>query len=522
MTASVGEKSPSAWASVTPMLLFSCFCLLVGDVLFGYDTASFGGILANPGFLRQFATHNPKTDTYAFEPVYVSLLSSLAFIGKFVGCLIAGPSIERFGHRAVFVALSIISITGVIIEITAADDGEALGATHSLSLVESLSTSPLALLKSTSPLRGFVVISLQLFLNLGSIIAVGLNKAFSTYTSGLGWKIITAIQFVFPVFIIIFSFLIPHSPRWLLSKDREEEALAALKRLRPKADAEDGTCEAEIQKIRAALQEQVHKGPWIDLFRGTNLRRTMLVIVFYFYQQTTGQAFVSTYQTVFYKENGYADQAFTYPVILYCLNTLVVIPAMYLIEYMGRRNLLLASFSLQAFWMMILAGIGSKAQKTAPENNLVVASLMLFSLSYNGGGAAIPYLLGTELPNAALREKTQSLGAAWNVIWAFVTNYVIPYMIVNLKFGTGWVFGGISISALVFTFFFLPETKGLALEDIDKIFETRFNPFRRERSALADPEHRVKELTGRPILTIRERLTRTSRTTNPLQAISSA
>lgn len=47
MTASVGEKSPSAWASVTPMLLFSCFCLLVGDVLFGYDTASFGGILAN-------------------------------------------------------------------------------------------------------------------------------------------------------------------------------------------------------------------------------------------------------------------------------------------------------------------------------------------------------------------------------------------------------------------------------------------------------------------------------------------
>uniref|UniRef100_A0A0B7KCS7 Major facilitator superfamily (MFS) profile domain-containing protein n=1 Tax=Bionectria ochroleuca TaxID=29856 RepID=A0A0B7KCS7_BIOOC len=488
------------------MLLFSCFCLLVGDVLFGYDTASFGGILANPGFLRQFATHNPKTDTYAFEPVYVSLLSSLAFIGKFVGCLIAGPSIERFGHRAVFVALSIISITGVIIEITAADDGVGTGRYAqfivgriivyiSVGLVEVDVTTYQSEIVPPA-LRGFVVISLQLFLNLGSIIAVGLNKAFSTYTTGLGWKIITAIQFVFPVFIIIFSFLIPHSPRWLLSKDREEEALAALKRLRPKADAEDGTCEAEIQTIRAALQEHVHKGPWIDLFRGTNLRRTMLVIVFYFYQQTTGQAFVSTYQTVFYKENGYADQAFTYPVILYCLNTLVVIPAMYLIEYMGRRNLLLASFSLQAFWMMILAGIGSKAQKTAPENNLVVASLMLFSLSYNGGGAAIPYLLGTELPNAALREKTQSLGAAWNVIWAFVTNYVIPYMIANLKFGTGWVFGGISISALVFTFFFLPETKGLALEDIDKIFETRFNPFRRERSALADPEHRVKELTG--------------------------
>ncbi|MBH1945554.1 MFS transporter [Erythrobacter sp. YJ-T3-07] len=75
------------------------------------------------------------------------------------------------------------------------------------------------------------------------------------------------------------------------------------------------------------------------------------------------------------------------------------------------------------------------------------------------GGASIPYLLGSEIPNAALREKTQSLGAAWNVIWAFVTNFVLPYMISNLHFGVGWVFGSISVVAFVFTFFFLPETK---------------------------------------------------------------
>lgn len=48
MAASVTNTPRSPWKSVTPMLLFSCFCLLVGDVLFGYDTASFGGILANP------------------------------------------------------------------------------------------------------------------------------------------------------------------------------------------------------------------------------------------------------------------------------------------------------------------------------------------------------------------------------------------------------------------------------------------------------------------------------------------
>ncbi|VUC23442.1 unnamed protein product [Clonostachys rosea] len=497
MAAAAGEKSRSAWASATPMLLFSCFCLLMGDVLFGYDTGSFGGILANPGFLRQFATHNPKTDTYAFEPVKVSLMSSLAFIGKFLGCLIAGPAIEKYGHRMVFFALSIVSIVGVIIEITAADTGVGTGRYAqfivgriivyiSVGLVEVDVTTYQSEIVPAS-FRGLVIISLQLFLNAGAVLAVGLNKAFSTYTSGLGWKIVTAIQFVFPIFIIIFTFFIPNSPRWLLSKDREEEALQSLRRLRPQSDIDDGSCEIEIQTIREALQEQVHKGPWTDLVRGNNLRRTMLVM-------TTGQAFVSTYQTVFYKDNGYAAQAFTYPVILNCLGFLVVIPAMFLVEKMGRRSLLLTSYALQAFWILMLAGVGSKAEKTATENNLVVASFMLFSLSYNLGGAAIPYLLGTELPNAAVREKTQSLGAAWNVIWAFVTNYVIPYMISSLKFGTGWVFGGVSISAFIFTFFFLPETKGVALEAIDGIFETTFNPFRRSQSRVRDSENRVEEL----------------------------
>lgn len=75
------------------------------------------------------------------------------------------------------------------------------------------------------------------------------------------------------------------------------------------------------------------------------------------------------------------------------------------------------------------------------------------------GGASIPYLLGAEIPNAALREKTQALGASWNVLWAFATNYSIPYMIAKINFQIGWVFGSIAILGFVFTLLVLPETK---------------------------------------------------------------
>lgn len=94
-----------------------------------------------------------------------------------------------------------------------------------------------------------------------------------------------------PEVIIIVTFFIPTSPRWLLSQDRHEEALASLRQLRPKFDATNGNCELEIRSIRDALQENVHKAPWSDLFNSGNLRRTVLVIVYYFFQQVSVLSF---------------------------------------------------------------------------------------------------------------------------------------------------------------------------------------------------------------------------------------
>ncbi|KAG8353928.1 hypothetical protein FVEN_g8141 [Fusarium venenatum] len=417
------------------------------------------------------------------------------------------PAIEKLGHRIVFILLSIISVVGVILEVTAADTGYGTGRFAqflvgrivvyvSVGLVEVAVTTYQAEIVP-APFRGLVVVSLQLFLAAGSLMASGLNKAYSTYTDGVGWKTVTGIQLVFPALLTAFVFFIPNSPRWLLSKDREEEAVTCLQRLRSKTDFDEGRCDNEIKLIKDTLREQVHKGPWLDLFRRTNLRRTMIVFAFYFFQQATGQAFSSTYQTVFYKQNGYSSyQAFTYPIITSVLGMIAVCPAMYMVDSVGRRKTLMISYPLQALWLFLVAGLGAKPSKTATEKSTVAAAFMLFSFFYNMGSASIPYLLGSEIPNSAVREKTQSLGAAWNVVWAFVTNYSIPYLIADLHFGVGWVFGGISALALIFTYFFLPETKGRALEVIDALFATAFNPFRPQNIQLSDAERRIGQLEG--------------------------
>ncbi|OOQ81718.1 putative sugar transporter [Penicillium brasilianum] len=495
----------SAWSMVTPMLLFSCFCLLVGDILFGYDTGSFGGVLANPGFVNQFGTYSPETRKYSIDSLHTSLLTSLAFIGKFIGCLFAGPAIEMYGHRTVFFGLSIISVVGIIVEMTSAGNAAGTGRLAqfiagrivvyiSVGLVEVNVTIYQSEIVPAF-FRGFVVVSLQLFLTVGSILASVVNKVFSTSTDSVGWKTITGIQFAFPVLIIFFTFFIPTSPRWLLSKDRNEEAVISLRRLRPKVDTMNGNCEVEIQSIREALQQNVHKTSWPDLLRGTNLRRTMIVIVNYFFQQATGQAFVSTYSVVFYKTNGYAEYAFTYPLITACLGFLALLPAMYMVDKLGRRFSLMISFFFQTLWLFILAGIGEKGHKSTTEKDAVVAVFMLYAISYNMGGGPIPYLIGAEVPNAAVREKTQAIGTSWNVMWAFVTNFALPYMINGIHFKVGWVFGSIAFVGLLFTFFFLPETKGRSLEEIDAIYSVPFNPFRSIDSEGASRSHLIE---GKP------------------------
>ncbi|KAL3459666.1 general substrate transporter [Aspergillus heterothallicus] len=387
----------SAWSMATPMLLFSCFCLLTGDMLFGYDTGSFGEITA--------ADTEPGTGRLA------------QFI---VGRIIVYISVGRGRRNSEIVPASF---------------------------------------------RGLVVVSLQLFLVAGSLVASGANKGFSTRADAVGWKTVTGIQLILPVLIMACIFFIPHSPRWLLSKDHDDDALASLRHLRPKEDAHNGNCEAELQEIRDSLHEEVHKASWMDLVRGSNLRRTLIVIACYFFQQATGQAFVSTYQTRFYQQNGFAEHAYTYPLISSVLGLAAVPMAMY--------------FIFQALWMYVLAGLGRESNPSTTTRNTIVAAFMLYQVFYNAGGASIPYLIGAEVPNAAVREKTQSLEAAWNVVWAFVTNFVLPYMMEDIHFGVEWDFGSVSIVALIWTFFFLPETKGRTLEELDAVFAVPYNPFRR-------------------------------------------
>lgn len=198
-----------------------------------------------------------------------------------MGTLSAGPLIERLGHRNTMYIMCTLSFIGVILEATSKHWQQFLVGRiflyGSVGLTENAVVTYQAELVPAA-MRGPVVASIQFFIGIGGLIASGVNRAFSTYTTPVGWLIPVCIQAIFPFLLCFGLWAVPPSPRWLISKHRREDAIATLRKVRPAAYVASGGPESEVEAIEAAMQDDVDKGSWADLFRKPNLKRTNIAI----------------------------------------------------------------------------------------------------------------------------------------------------------------------------------------------------------------------------------------------------
>ena len=157
-----------------------------------------------------------------------------------------------------------------------------------------------------APARGAFVSSIQFFNGCGGLTATIVNRVLSSNTHNTGWLVPTCIQALWPALITCGLWVIPLSPRWLITKGRFDDAVEVLKSIRPEAYAASGACTEEAYTTRMALEEyhNLDKGSWLELFKGTDLRRTTIACVVFAFAQFTGQAFMNGYGPRFYTAVG--------------------------------------------------------------------------------------------------------------------------------------------------------------------------------------------------------------------------
>jgi MFS family permease len=258
-------------------------------------------------------------------------------------------------------------------------------------------------------------------------------------------------QFRFPIaFQIFFALLtmsmiafLPESPRWLIAHDRSDEVRTVLWRLQRNASStskDNTTINAEMQEIEHALQEEKAAAggtTFLAIFKSGPQkfrRRTLLGIGGQFMQQLSGINLITYYAPVIFEvsvgiPHSTALLLAGFNGIAYFLSSLIPI---WLLDRLGRRNLMLFACAGQAACMAVLARTVSNGSK--PCGIAAVSMLFLFNFFFAIGLLAIPWLLPAQYAPLAIRTNSAALSTASNWIFTFLVVEITPISINSI----GW------------------------------------------------------------------------------------
>ncbi|CAK7235888.1 hypothetical protein SCUCBS95973_009420 [Sporothrix curviconia] len=469
---------------VTGRLMFATLLVSITVFNFGFDTTAYSTIQAMDPFIDRFGQCNAQGKC-SFTATHLSFLNSLPRITFGVG-IVAGEMIgSRYGRRPVIVVYNVIAMIGSIVSYTSKNYAQILAGRMIVFLYIGMEGWLVPMFQAEivpAHMRGAVVVSYVFNHIFGSFIMASVTYVTSQWETAACWKVPVALGIPLPAIVLLLSWVIPESPRWLLRQNRDEEALQSLRSMF--GNGPNFAPEEEMALLKSSLAEEASRAgaSWMDLFRGTNLRRTMIAIITAFLNQATGQNFISQYGTVFIKSLNTMN-AFEFTLISSGIGCIGPVLTILTIDRIGRRGLYF-TFGLLCSLSIFTVGALGLATPTSSVKIAIVSLTMIYGLFYAASFGPVGPVTSSEVPSLRLRDKSISL--SWNVqnVSNFLVSFTLPYLLdagyADLESKVGFIYGSIGLAGIVWGYFYFPELKGRSLEEIDEMFAERV-PARKTR-----------------------------------------
>ncbi|EXJ53617.1 uncharacterized protein A1O5_13184 [Cladophialophora psammophila CBS 110553] len=485
--------------------LVICCAVSMANCQYGFDTAAVAGFQAMIGFLEVFGYKDTKVKTgwnIATKPQ--QLISSFLNVGTIVAVLLGGPFAHKFGRKPAIWVAAIVSMVacGVQVGINSLAGLYAgrilLGASNGFFILYS---NTYAVEVAPPQHRAILASFFGFWVNLGSILGAIADNYSKNLDSRLAYQIPLASLFAIPFLLSIFMFFVPESPRWLLLQNKPEEARRALESLRGKSLKAELLNEEFIEMQRGIDQEKelASTTSVLDMFRGSDLRRTILAAGAIASHAASGVWFTISYSTFFYQMAG-IDKPFQATILQNCLGLIGAMCGMFLMhKVFGRRPMLLIG-SAGCCVCMLVIGLLSLAGHGKSAGQALVGFALMFSFFYNGFTGTITWPIAGELVSSRLRVFSVGLGTAINYFFNWLISYCTPYFLNanNLNWGAkyGYIWAGSNAVAFVFFFLLIPETKGRSLEEIDEMFVNKV-PRSQFKTYQCVSSERAREIAGK-------------------------
>jgi sugar porter (SP) family MFS transporter len=425
----------------------------LGGLLFGYDTGVIAGAILY------------INEDFNLSPFMTGLVVSSLLVGAMIGAGSGGSMSDALGRKRTVFIVALIFTVGAI--------GAALAANASVLIffrfvmglaVGGASVTVPVYLAEIAPteIRGAVASLNQLMIVIGIFVAYIANLALAPYEA---WRWMLALA-VIPSLLLLFGMLfMPETPRWLVSQHREDEARDVLR-----LNRDEETVEKELNDIRQAERQEEGGlrellAPWV--------RPTLLVgMGLAIFQQIVGINTIIYYAPTTLTNVGFGDQAAIIAnagiSVILVVMTLV---AIWIIDRVGRKPMLLAG----AVGMFLSLTILSVASLLLPEPSgiglvslITLACMALYLFFFASTWGPVVWVLLAEI--FPLKVRGAAMGLATVLLWGanFVVTLTFPVLLDTL--GIGWLFLGyafIGAAAFFYVWFFVVETKGRSLEEIE-------------------------------------------------------
>ncbi|OJD39050.1 mfs sugar transporter [Diplodia corticola] len=295
----------------------------------------------------------------------------------------------------------------------------------------------------------------------------------------LNWRMMLAAPMILPLVVMAYIYTVPESPRWLLDKKlylKVWDSLCRLRHLKLQAGRDFFLLYHQLKNEREVFETQRGAKQLFGLKqllgqpRSRRALQASLIVMFL-------QQFCGVNVHVYYSVSVFYEQAH-FPVTSALLagmgfgiiNFLCALPAVFTIDTFGRRNLLLSTFPFMAIFQAFIA-ISLAAKGTTP---LLLVGMYLFSAAYSPGEGPVPFVYSAE--SMPLHSRDLGMGIATAVLWLFNGILAITYPQFLRSFTPAGTFGWYAAWCFAGWFMillFVPETKDLSLEQLDKVFNKR-------------------------------------------------
>ncbi|KAF7872256.1 hypothetical protein EAF04_003180 [Stromatinia cepivora] len=448
----------------------------LGIIMTAFDPQLLGSLYATPAFQKDFGYL--YRGSYIISAPWQTALGMGNPIGQVVGALLIGFPMEWYGRRwtymvcvagtAAFIFMQFFARSLPILLVGELIGGLILGTYTTIAPTYASEVCPIAL-------RGHLTSYINLCFVMGQLLANGVIAGTSQLNNHWAYSAPFAIQWLWPLIILIGTIFAPESPWWLVRKDRLEEAEKSLNRLSSKKINNKLVLAMMIETDRLEMEMETGTTYW-DVFNKTNIRRTEIAIAVFVTQVFSGIYLVG-YAAYFFQLAGLAgSKAFDMSVGFLAVGFVGTLLSWILISKYGRRRIYntgLAVLTTIMFIIGILDCVPDYVNRPGviwAQSSLMIVWNGIFDLTIG----PVCYTIFCEVSATKVRTKTIAVATAMQALVGIVMTVAIPYMInpdqANWRGKIGFFYGGCSVVCFIWCWLRVPETKGRTYEELDLMF----------------------------------------------------